>query len=115
MRRGAIHLADLEPVRSAEANKARPVVIVSNDGANATAERLRRGVVSVVPVTSNVDRVYPFQVFLRADAVGLDRNSKAQAEQVRPIAVERIGRQLGRLTPALVRELDDALRLHLDL
>jgi mRNA interferase MazF len=58
-------------------------VIVTNDGANGTAARLGRGVITVVPVTSNTTRVYPFQVLLPARATGLDRDSKAQAEQVR--------------------------------
>ncbi|MFC4001887.1 type II toxin-antitoxin system PemK/MazF family toxin [Prauserella oleivorans] len=115
MRRGDIYLADLEPVRGAETNKRRPVVIVSNDGANATAARLHRGVLTVVPLTSNTRRVYPFQVLLPAADAGLQHDSKAQAEQVRSIAVERFGARLGRLTPKLLQELDDALRLHLNL
>ena len=57
MRRGEIRLVDLDPAQGAEANKRRPAVVVSNDGANATAERLGRGVITVVPVTSNVTRV----------------------------------------------------------
>ncbi len=51
MLRGEIRLADLDPVRGSEANKRRPVVIVSNDRANSVAARLGRGVVTVVPVT----------------------------------------------------------------
>lgn len=61
MLRGEIRLTDLEPVRGSEASKRRPAVIVSNDRANGTAERSGRGVVTVVPVTSNVDRIFPFQ------------------------------------------------------
>jgi mRNA interferase MazF len=115
MRRGDIHSVDLDPIRGAEANKRRPAVIVSNDAANATAERLGRGVITVVPVTSNVERVYPFQVLLRADETGLDRDSKAQAEQVRSIAVERVGARLGVVPGAVLLDLDEALRLHLGL
>ena len=115
MRRGDIHLVDLDPARGAEANKRRPAVIVSNDTANATATRLGRGVVTVVPVTSNVERLYPFQVLLPAAATGLDRDSKAQAEQVRSIAVERVGERLGVVPNAIMLELDEALRLHLGL
>lgn len=115
MRRGEIRLVDLEPVRGSEANKRRPAVIVSNDAANATAARLGRGVVTIVPVTSNVTRVYPFQVHLPQDAAGLGRESKAQAEQVRSVAVERVGEPVGRLPAPLLRELDEALRLHLAL
>ena len=46
---------------------------------------------------------------------GLPRDSKAQAEQVRSVAVERVGERVGELTGSLMSELDDALRLHLSL
>ena len=115
MRRGEIRLVDLDPTRGAEPSKRRPAVIVSNDGANTIAERLGRGVVTVVPVTSNVARLYPFQVILDAASTGLERDSKAQAEQVRSVAVERVGSRLGALTGDLIAALDDALRLHLAL
>ena len=115
MLRGEIRMVDLDPARGSEANKRRPAVIVSNDGANSTAERLNRGVITVVPVTSNVSRVYPFQVLLPATDCGLPSDSKAQAEQVRSVAIERIGRRVGQLTAPLLAELDEALRLHLAL
>ncbi len=115
MRRGEIRVVDFDPVRGAEASKRRPAVIVSNDGANLSAARLRRGVLTIVPLTSSLERVYPFQVPLPAAATGLQRDSKAQAEQVRSIDVERIGRRIGLLPPSLMAELEDALRLHLSL
>ena len=115
MRRGEVRVVDLEPARGAEASKRRPAVIVSNDGANATAARLGRGVVTVVPVTSNTIRVHPFQVLLEAETTGLERDSKAQAEQVRSVAVERIGGRIGVLPADVMVELDEALRLHLAL
>ena len=115
MRRGEIRWVDLDPVRGNESDKRRPAVIVSNDGANTTANRLGRGVVTVVPVTSNVSRVYPFQVLLSAEATGLPRDSKAQAEQVRSIAVERVGDRIGAVAGSDLAELDEALRLHLAL
>ena len=115
MRRGDIHSVDLDPVVGSEASKRRPAIIVSNDGANLTATRLGRGVVTVVPVASNLDRIYPFQVLLPASRTGLTRDSKAQAEQVRSIAVERIGARLGVVSTARMLQLDEALRLHLAL
>jgi mRNA interferase MazF len=115
MRRGEIRVVDLDPTRGAEAAKRRPAVIVSNDGANMAATRLGRGVVTVVPVTTNVTRIYPFQVLLEATETGLDRDSKAQAEQVRSIALERLGRHVGVVPPPLMSKLDEALRLHLAL
>jgi len=72
-------------------------------------------VLTVVPVTSNVQRVYPFQVLLPSGSGGLSQDSKAQAEQVRSIAVERIGERLGELPTPVMRHIDDALRLHLSL
>ncbi len=115
MLRGEVRLTDLEPARGSEANKRRPAVIVSNDRANATATRLARGVVTVVPVTSNTRQVFPFQTLLPAVDMGLRVNSKAQAEQVRSVAVERVGPVVARLPPSLMAELDEALRLHLHL
>jgi len=113
MRRRDIHLINLDPVVGNEAANTRPGVIVSNDGANATAERLGRGVVTVVPITSNVSRVYPFQVLLPLDETGLDRDSKAQAEQVRSVSVERLGVRIGSVPIHLMSDLDEALRIHL--
>jgi mRNA interferase MazF len=115
MQRGEVRLADLDPARGSEADKRRPAVIVSNDRANATAARLGRGVVTVVPVTSNVLRVFPFQVLLLADQTGLRVDSKAQCEQVRSVSVQRLGPVLGLLPTPVMGQLDDALRLHLDL
>lgn len=115
MLRGEIRLVDLEPVRGAEADKRRPAVIVSNDNANSTAARLGRGVVTVVPVSSNITRVFPFQVLLSAAETGIRVDSKAQAEQVRSVSLERLGPVIGRLPTHLMTQVDEALRLHLQL
>ena len=115
MRRGDLVWVRLDSVRGAESNKRRPAVVVSNDGANQVARRLGHGVVTVVPVTSNTARVYPFQVLLPARRTPLARDSKAQAEQVRSVDVERVGTLIGALPPDLVERLDAALRLHLRL
>jgi mRNA interferase MazF len=115
MRRGDIYWVDFEPVRGSEANKARPAVIVSNDAANRAAFRSGRGVVTVVPVTTNVARIYPFQVLLNAADCGLDADSKAQAEQVRAVAADRLSGHIGAVPTTVMSKIDDALRLHLAL
>jgi len=66
-------------------------------------------------MSSNVERVYPFQVLLEPADTGLDRAAKAQAEQIRSVAVERIGRRAGQLPAAVMDLIDEALRLHLAL
>ncbi len=115
MKRGEIRVVNLDPVIGAEASRTPPAVVVSNDGANTTAQRLGRGVITVVPVTSNTSRVYPFQVLLEAADTGLDVDSKAQAEQVRSVSVERVGRLVGHVSLDSMDRLNDALRLHLSL
>ncbi len=115
MRRGDVFLVHLDPALGTETNKTRPAILVSNDAANTTAGRNGRGVVTVVPITSNTARVYPFQVPLARNEAGLDRESKAQAEQVRSVDVTRLGRRLGAVQSTTLRQLDDALRLHLAL
>ena len=115
MLRGEIRLVDFAQALPGESASQRPAVIVSNDGANSTAARLGRGVVTVAPMTSNVSRVYPFQVLIPAHESGLERDSKIQAEQIRSVSVERVRRALGSVPPPLMLRVDEALRLHLSL
>jgi mRNA interferase MazF len=111
MRRGEIYHADLSPTVGSEINKRRPVLIVSNEANNRAANT-----VTVLPITSKVARIYPFEVELSPKESGLPRPSKAQAQQIRTISKERIsGRVLGRLGIVLMRKADDAMRLHLNL
>jgi mRNA interferase MazF len=115
VRRGEIRVVDLVPAVGSEASKRRPAVIVSNDGANSTAARLGRGVLTVVPLSSNVSTVRRFQVLLASADTGLRVDSKAQAEQIRSVDVRRIGGVVGTVPGPLMHDLDEALRLHLAL
>lgn len=115
MRRSEIWMVDFSVPRGVEAAFRRPAVVVSNDGANRIASSLGRGVVTVVPITSSMVRVYPFQVELPAHVCGLPRDSKAQAEQVRAVAVQCLDTRVGRVPATYMDQIDDALRLHLDL
>lgn len=115
MVRGEIRLVEFGQALSDEAARRRPAVIVSNDGANSTAARLGRGVLTVVPMSSNVTRVYPFQVLLPAEASGLDKDSKAHVEQVTSVSIERVRERLGSVPAPLMLEVDEALRIHLTL
>ena len=92
-----------------------PAVVVSNDGANTIAALLGRGVITVVPVTSNIEAVHPFQVMLSAADTGLRLDSKAQAEQIRSVDINRVGSLVGMVPFETMEHIDDALRLHLAL
>ncbi len=115
MLRGDVYLVNFEPAKSGEANKVRPAIIVSNDGANGSANRNGHGVITVIPLTSNVTQVYPFQVLLKASITGLNVDSKAQAEQLRSVAVNRLSAHIGEVPHSLMEDIDEALRLHLAL
>ena len=115
LRRGQIVLVSLDPAYGSEADKTRPAVVVSNNTANAAVLRSGRGVVTVVPVTSRTARVHDFQVLLPAASTGLPRDGKAQAEQVRSVAIQRVTAIAGWVPGDLLGAIDDALRLHLAL
>ncbi|MBM4182022.1 MAG: type II toxin-antitoxin system PemK/MazF family toxin [Betaproteobacteria bacterium] len=111
MKRGDIYYADLNPTVGSEINKRRPVLIVSNDANNRAANT-----VTVLPITSNIAKVFPFEVAIsRADS-GLPKDSKAQAQQIRTISKARItGQPAGNLKAEKMRSVDAAIRLHLAL
>jgi len=111
MKRGEVWFANLNPSVGSETAKRRPVLIVSNDANNRGAST-----VTILPITSNVTRVYPFEVALAEAAGGLSKQSKAQAQQVRTISRERIiGKRIGALSLREMAKVDAALRLHLSL
>ncbi len=111
MKRGEIFFAALDPTRGSEIQKTRPVIIVSNDAANRAA-----ALVTVVPLTSSLSNVHPFEVKLGAHETGLPKDSKAMAQQVRTIDKARLGSLRRGLVPAVkMRQVDEALRLHLAL
>jgi mRNA interferase MazF len=77
--------------------------------------RRGRGVITIVPITRNLTHVFSFQVLPPKGDSGLPLDSKAQAEQVRPISTERLVRRIGTVSTGRMLELDDALRLYLSL
>jgi len=111
MRRGEIYYADLDPTVGSEVNKRRPVLIVSNDANNQAANT-----VTILPITSSVDRVYPFEVKLNAKDGGLSKPCKVQAQQIRTVSKKRlIGNGVGVLNKELMQLVDAAIKLHLNL
>ena len=114
MQRGDVALADLEPVQGAETNKVRPVVLVGNDASLEAATRHERGVVTIVPLTSNTHVHGRMHVALRPTKLnGLRRPSKAQVEQIRSVDVGRLQTTLGRLGSSDLEAIDNAIRYHL--
>ncbi|MDH6104460.1 type II toxin-antitoxin system PemK/MazF family toxin [Anabaenopsis tanganyikae CS-531] len=76
MKGGEIYFANLSPAVGSEMDKRRPVMIVSNDYNNNASTT-----VTILPITSNTSRVYPFEVLLNPEDSGLSKPSKVQAQQ----------------------------------
>lgn len=110
IRRGDIHLAILDPVVGREISKTRPVVVISNDKNNEFA-----ATVTVLPVTSNTERIYPFEVFLPKGVGNLPKDSKVKADQVRTIDKSRLISRLGSLGNEAIEQIEHALKIHLGL
>ncbi len=111
IRKGEIYLAALDPVVGKEISKTRPAVIISNDKNNQFS-----GTITILPITSqNLERIYPFEVFLAKGTGGLPKDSKVKADQIRTIDRTRILTRIGRVRPNEIAEIDEAIKIHLDL
>ncbi len=110
IQRGDVLLIDFKPTLEGEANKIRPAIVISNNANNNFAPTI-----TVLPLSTNTCKIYPFQVLLGASLTGLDADSKAQAEQVRTMSKKRIRGFVKSLPEEVVGRLEQALRLHLNL
>jgi mRNA interferase MazF len=111
MKRGEIYYATLDPSIGSETAKRRPILIVSNNISNQAATTL-----TILPITSNVTKVYPFEVLLQPVDSGLPKVSKVQAQQIRTISKQRIsGNKISSLQESLMQMVDAAIKLHLAL
>jgi len=108
MRRGDVYWVNLDPVIGAEVGRRRPAVVVQNEAANRSSST-----VTVIPLTSSIDRVYPFQALVAAGEGGLSRQSKALCEQVRTLSRNRLTDRLGRLPNERMDQIREALDRHL--
>lgn len=110
MKKGEIYFADLDPTLGSEIKKIRPVLVVSNDENNRY-----HTLITVIPLTSQVMRVYPFEVLLTKADSGLIKDSKAQCNQIRTISKQRITqlKPAGKISEHIMTKIHDAIKLHL--
>ena len=110
IKRGDICWIKLDPIEGAEIGKTRPAVIISNDINNELADT-----VTILPITSKAGRIYPFEVFIPAGTANLSEDSKAKANQIRTIDKKRIKGVIGTIPAPILREIEKAIKIHLDL
>ena len=106
MKRGEVWWVNFEPSVGGEIRKERPALIISNDVANRYLNR-----VQVVPLTSNVERLYPSEAYV---TVGGQR-SKALADQLTTASKARLRRKIGRISKDDLKRVEAAVKVQLGL
>jgi mRNA interferase MazF len=102
MKRGEVWWVNLEPAVGGEVRQKRPTVIVSNDASNKHLNR-----VQVVPLTGNVDRVYPSEAIVKVRG----RRHKAMADQLTTVSKKRLQNRVGRLSEADLKRVEEAIKV----
>ena len=110
IRRGKVFLVNFDPTLGAEVRKSRPAVVVSNDINNAHSP-----ILSIAQITSNITKVYSFEVEIPSGTGGLKTRSKIMVNQTRAVDKLRLIKKLGQLPAPIMKDVDRALKLHYDL
>jgi mRNA interferase MazF len=106
MNRGEVWWINFDPSVSGEIKKERPAVIVSNNASNRNLNR-----VQVVPITSNVSRMYPSKAMVTLQ----NRPGKAMADQLTTVSKQRLRKKAGEITSEEMTAVELALRVQLGL
>jgi len=106
-RRGEIWQVSLEPVMGHEIDKKRPALVISNNKNNQYSST-----VTLIPITSSIERIYPFEVFISKKDSGLPFDSKIKCNQIRTVDMLRLFKLIGEISIEIIKKVEDALLIH---
>lgn len=111
-RRGEIYVVRFDPTVGAEIRKARPALVIQNDVGNRVSPLT---IVAAISSRRDPGRVYPTDVPVSKGEGGLAAESAVLTNQIRSVDKQRLGKRLGRLKPATMGQVDQALLVSLGL
>ncbi len=106
MKRGEVWWVNFDPSVGGEMQKQRPAIILSNDASNKHLNR-----VQVVPVTSNVEYLYPSEAYVTLNG----KQRKALADQLTTVSKLRLSNMEGKLSNADINKVEQAVKVQLGL
>lgn len=106
-----VWIADLNPRFGTEPGKTRPVIIVQTDLLNG-----KHPFTIICPVTTQtVEGATLLRIYLPAGESGIEYSSDVLIDQLHAIDNRRLVRKIGNLTPPKREQIDENLRILLDL
>ena len=111
IKRGDIYFADLRPVVGSEQGGIRPVLIIQNDMGNKHSPT-----VICAAITSKMNKAkLPTHVELDAEICHMVKDSVILLEQLRTIDKKRLRDKVCHLDGIIIKKIDDALKISLEL
>lgn len=107
IKRGDVYWVKLDPIEGHEVGKTSPALVISNDINNELAD--------ILPITSSVGKVYPFEVFLKQGIGNISIDSKVKTNQIRTVDKNRLKERIGTLPGVIVSDVEKAVKIHLEL